>query len=307
MASIILSLEEWLQSSFHLCLMGTCGYYVLGKTASIIHSLMFDGSLLLVNPWKKSGFTWANMTGISLSVICCGLCGSYVIQIMYCKSNRRDADSSHSCQHEMFAWNYSNLLEVLVVVQPIELKVPMCCEKCAKKVKDRLLDLEGVTDVVTDQYNQKVIVYGDADPARVLNRVKHVKKRSTFWDLTVDYTENYRRYRAAQAEAAAWAEESARAKVAAESQAKLLRPVVPPSTVVVQLPQERNGPAVTAILPERKHATPYVANSRIHSVRYVSPPKAYLREFFHGPPSHGHRHAQFYNGRHADRPSSVIY
>jgi len=30
-----------------------------------------------------------------------------------------------------------------LLVQPIELKVPMCCEKCVKKVKDKLLDMDG--------------------------------------------------------------------------------------------------------------------------------------------------------------------
>jgi len=171
---------------------------------------------------------------------------------------------------------------VPVVLQPIELKVPMCCEKCAKKVKDRLLDLEGVKDVVIDQYNQKVTVYGPADPARVLNRVKLVKKRSAFWDLTVDYSENYRRYRAALAEAA---EADAARAAKAKSQAQLVAPSR--SEVVVQLPQGRDDPPVTAILPER---LPYVANSRVHSVRYVSPPRAYREE-------------RFYNGRrHADRP-----
>lgn len=166
-----------------------------------------------------------------------------------------------------------------IVHHPIELKVPMCCEKCAKKVKDRLLDVEGVENVVTDQYNQKVTVYGPADPARILNRVKLVKKRSAFWDLTVDYSENYRRYRAAlQAEAA-------RADAARAESAKAARAARAPAVTVVQLPQERHGPAVTAILPpERNHAMPYVANSRAHNVTYVSPLTAYRQE-------------RFYNGR----------
>lgn len=167
----------------------------------------------------------------------------------------------------------SPAIQRTIIHHPIELKVPMCCEKCAKKVKDRLLDLDGVESVVTDQYHQKVIVYGPAlDPARVLHRVKLVKKRSAFWDLTVDYSENYRRY---QAETAA----TAAAKSKSKSQAKLVAPLR--SDLVVQLPQERDGPRVSAILQEER--VPFVANSRIHSVRYVSPPKAYRQEnFFKG-------------------------
>lgn len=178
----------------------------------------------------------------------------------------------------------------------------MCCEKCAKKVKDRLLDLEGVESVVTDQYNQKVVVYGHVDPARVLNRVKLVKKRSVFWDMTVDYSEKYRRAR--QAEADAVARESAkRAEVAKQksSQVKaIVAPVAAPQ-VVVNLPQEQHGPKVTAILPAQKESSmPYVAESRVHSERYVSPPKAYRQEFFHGPTHHEmQRRPEFYNGRHS--------
>jgi copper chaperone CopZ len=194
-------------------------------------------------------------------------------------------------------------------LQPIELKVPMCCEKCAKKVKDRLLDLEGVENVVTDQYNQKVIVYGHADPQRVLNRVKLVKKRSVFWDLTVDYSKEYRRFREAQAEAAR--ADSARAEAAeAEAHAKAVEThakamvasssAAAPITVVVNLPQEQHGPKVTAILPdERERAMPYAVSSWAHSHRYVSPPKAYRQEFYHGHRQDG-RTLQFYNGRHAD-------
>ncbi|KAG0584292.1 hypothetical protein M758_3G199100 [Ceratodon purpureus] len=180
-----------------------------------------------------------------------------------------------------------------VVYHPIELKVPMCCEKCAKKVKDRLLDLEGVENVVTDQYNQKVTVYGHVDPARVLNRVKLVKKRSAFWDMTVDYSKEYRRFREAQAEAAradAARVEAAKAKAhakAVETHAKAMVASSSPVTVVVNLPQEHHGPKVTAILPGTKErAMPYAVSSRTHSHRYVSPPRAYRQEF--------------YNGRHAD-------
>lgn len=193
-------------------------------------------------------------------------------------------------------------------MQPIELKVPMCCEKCAKKVKDRLLDLEGVENVVTDQNNQKVTVYGHADPARVLNRVKLVKKRSAFWDLTVDYSKEYRRFREAQAAAAkadAARVEAAKAEAhakAVETQAKAMvaSSSAAPITVVVNLPQEHHGPKVTAILPGKKErAMPYVVSSRAHRKRYVSPAKAHRQEFYHGH-RQDDRTPQFYDGRHAD-------
>lgn len=179
-----------------------------------------------------------------------------------------------------------------IIHHPIEMKVPMCCEKCAKKVKERLLQMEGVENVITDQYNQKVTVHGRVDPSRVIERVKRVKKRSAFWDMTVDYSENYRRARAA--EDAAIARESAKAAtVKAEQVAEakaMAAPIAPPHNVVVTLPQEPHGPQVTAILPpqpqiplQQERVLPYVTVPNVHSQRYVSPPKGYRQEFFHGP------------------------
>lgn len=63
------------------------------------------------------------------------------------------------------------------------LSVPMCCEKCVEKVRKALDDVEGVRDVVLDQYNQLVTIYGDVDPGRALRRVRRVKKRSQFWRM----------------------------------------------------------------------------------------------------------------------------
>lgn len=63
----------------------------------------------------------------------------------------------------------------------LELKVPMCCEKCQEKVREELEELEGVRDVVCDQYNQRVTVTGYVDPIRALKKVKKVKKHSEFF------------------------------------------------------------------------------------------------------------------------------
>jgi copper chaperone CopZ len=63
------------------------------------------------------------------------------------------------------------------------LSVPMCCDKCVEKVRKALEDLEGVRDVILDQYNQLVTIHGDVDPERALRRVRRVKKRSQFWRM----------------------------------------------------------------------------------------------------------------------------
>lgn len=175
-----------------------------------------------------------------------------------------------------------------------------------------------MVDVVTDQYHQKVIVTGNVDPERLLERVKRVKKRSVFWDQNVDYTQAYIarkiedakaeevRVKVAQAEAAkaqahaktqAQAQAQAQAKAqaqahavqAAQAQAAHANAMVAPAPeVVVKLPKEVNGPKVTVILPaEQEKNMPYEVQSRVHSQRYVSPPKAYRQEFmYNGGPEH---------------------
>jgi copper chaperone CopZ len=137
---------------------------------------------------------------------------------------------------------------------PMELRVPMCCEKCVKKVKDRIKSMPGVQAVIADQYNQKVIVTGNADPALVLSYVKKAKKRSQFWDENVNYSQNYQNYidlldedkkRADIARAqAVEAEEAAIAHAYLQSQMN-----IGVQNVIVQLPKEENGPNVTVILP----------------------------------------------------------
>lgn len=64
----------------------------------------------------------------------------------------------------------------------LELKVPMCCEKCQEKVKEAVEEVEGVRDVICDQYNQRVTVTGFVDPLKLLRRVKKVKKKSSFFN-----------------------------------------------------------------------------------------------------------------------------
>lgn len=112
----------------------------------------------------------------------------------------------------------------------------------------------GVQSVTADQYNQKVIVTGNADPALVLSYVKKAKKRSQFWDENVNYSQNYQKYidlldedkrRADIARAqAVEAEEAAIAHAYLQSQMNY-----GVQNVIVQLPKDENGPNVTVILP----------------------------------------------------------
>jgi copper chaperone CopZ len=68
-------------------------------------------------------------------------------------------------------------------MQHLVLRVPLCCEKCIKKVTDALYEVEGVRRVTCDQAEQKVIVSGNVDPDRALLRVRRVKKKSLYWNV----------------------------------------------------------------------------------------------------------------------------
>lgn len=64
----------------------------------------------------------------------------------------------------------------------IELKVPLCCESCARKVKRKIEKLDGVEKaVVCDIYEKKVTVKGTAKPEAVLKQAQKVKPDSVMW------------------------------------------------------------------------------------------------------------------------------
>lgn len=67
----------------------------------------------------------------------------------------------------------------------IEMKVPLCCDKCERKVRQALEDCVGVKDVICDREKNRVTVTGFVDPYKALRRVKKIKPKS---DLHGDNT-----------------------------------------------------------------------------------------------------------------------
>jgi copper chaperone CopZ len=66
-------------------------------------------------------------------------------------------------------------------LQKYELKVNMCCAKCAEKVKEEIFEVAGVMDVQTDVATSKVTVFGKVpDPFLVLKKAKKVNKKAEF-------------------------------------------------------------------------------------------------------------------------------
>ncbi|CAM6069786.1 unnamed protein product [Sphagnum tenellum] len=142
--------------------------------------------------------------------------------------------------------------------QPIELRVPMCCEKCMKKVTEKLLDLSGVEGVMTDQYNQKVIVTGTVDPSKVLNRVKDVKKQSVFWDQTVDYSLAYLKKKKDKEMAMIQAKKQADSAAAAAAAAAEKDNTSVPVTKSAESAKGPDNSVTTVLYPEYgKWRTPY--------------------------------------------------
>lgn len=62
-----------------------------------------------------------------------------------------------------------------------ELFVPMCCTTCEEQVREALLDLEGVCDVVSELENQRVVVSGYALPKQALKQARRVNKNAALW------------------------------------------------------------------------------------------------------------------------------
>ena len=58
----------------------------------------------------------------------------------------------------------------------IELRVPLCCEMCEKKIKETLMDLAGVKNITCDQNENRVTVTGFVNPEKVLRAARKVKR-----------------------------------------------------------------------------------------------------------------------------------
>ncbi|KAG0575993.1 hypothetical protein KC19_5G046800 [Ceratodon purpureus] len=64
------------------------------------------------------------------------------------------------------------------------MNVKMCCAKCEEKAKEECEEVEGVVKVVTNQSEDKVIVYGAADPPALLKKMRrHLDKHAMYWPM----------------------------------------------------------------------------------------------------------------------------
>lgn len=66
-----------------------------------------------------------------------------------------------------------------IPVSTFDLMVPMCCARCVDQVRDALLAMGGVLDVLCDARNQRVTVTGCLEPAQALKQVRRVQNGAT--------------------------------------------------------------------------------------------------------------------------------
>jgi len=57
----------------------------------------------------------------------------------------------------------------------------MCCTTCESQVREALLDLEGVCDVVSEPETQRVVVSGYVLPKQALKQARRVNKKAALW------------------------------------------------------------------------------------------------------------------------------
>ncbi|XP_066328539.1 heavy metal-associated isoprenylated plant protein 20-like [Miscanthus floridulus] len=67
------------------------------------------------------------------------------------------------------------------LVQTVELRVRMDCERCEREVKKALSGMRGVQHVEVNRLQQKVTVTGEVDPVAVLRRAQSTGKKAEPW------------------------------------------------------------------------------------------------------------------------------
>lgn len=65
--------------------------------------------------------------------------------------------------------------------QSMDFRVRLCCDNCERKVRHALRNVDDIDHVMCDQYNNRVMVVGNAKLEHVLKRLRKVKKETQLW------------------------------------------------------------------------------------------------------------------------------
>jgi copper chaperone CopZ len=88
--------------------------------------------------------------------------------------SKDDMDYPDNYDHRILTSPYGRSTSIPIM----EMRVPLCCDNCEKKVRETLEDMSGVKDVDTDRESNRVTVTGFVDPVKALRRVRKLKPKS---------------------------------------------------------------------------------------------------------------------------------
>ncbi|KAK3425349.1 heavy metal-associated isoprenylated plant protein 2 [Eucalyptus grandis] len=72
------------------------------------------------------------------------------------------------------------LLTALSLLQKTIVSVELLCSKCRLKVMKLVATIEGITSIVLDPSKNTVTVIGEADPAKIIKKVRKFRKSAHF-------------------------------------------------------------------------------------------------------------------------------
>ncbi|KAI3440051.1 HMA domain-containing protein [Psidium guajava] len=72
------------------------------------------------------------------------------------------------------------LLTALSLLQKTVVSVELLCSKCRLKVMKLVATIEGITSIVLDPSKNNVTVTGEADPAKIIKKVRKFRKSAHF-------------------------------------------------------------------------------------------------------------------------------
>ncbi|XP_041021890.1 heavy metal-associated isoprenylated plant protein 43-like isoform X2 [Juglans microcarpa x Juglans regia] len=74
--------------------------------------------------------------------------------------------------------NYVGCIQVISEKKTV-VSVELLCSKCSQKVMKLIATIEGITSIVADPSKKTVTVIGEADPVRIIKKVRKFRKTAT--------------------------------------------------------------------------------------------------------------------------------
>lgn len=82
-------------------------------------------------------------------------------------------------RNNLFALSTEILRNLTLLLQKTVVSVELLCSKCRQKVMKLIAMIEGITSIVLDPSKNTVTVVGEADPVKIINKVRKFRKSAT--------------------------------------------------------------------------------------------------------------------------------